>query len=583
MILRTSTRPYTAFLARISAGLLCALLALAYSPRPAGAQGQPDVVRGRVTDDSAHAIPRATVIVTRGPDRLVQTDTTDSTGVFSLKFDPGTGDYLVYVTATGFSSVRRRVQREGTEHELVANFILRADLNRLATINVKAAKPVRATNSVSPYTPETGASEKWEDGVNGQISPTITGDLNAVAGTMSNVTMTATGPSILGSGGESNLTTLNGMGMAAGAIPRAANTNTRVTGATFDPTRGGFTGANIDVQLSPGSRFFQERRGFLTLSPSALQFTDAVGRAAGARTGLIRGSLGADGELIRDALTYNVAVDLAHSVTAAPTLLNADNGLFLRAGVAPDSVTRALGIALPLGLAPGRHGIPDSQEHTAFSWLGRLDDTRDTLATRALTSYATLTQDGGVGFSTLNAPSTAGEQRQQALGAQLTLGNYVGAGRRILTESRLSASTTHTLATPYERLPSASVLVLSPSTDASINAGSIMLGGGLFATDDSRWTVEGSNTTTWNTNGKRNHFKGLIWARADGLRQSAISNQFGSYSFNSLGDLANGNADSYSRTLSQPERSGSVWNAAAALAHQWSPSRTFNVLYGARL
>ncbi|HEY5086776.1 MAG TPA: carboxypeptidase-like regulatory domain-containing protein, partial [Gemmatimonadaceae bacterium] len=539
--------------------------------------------RGRVTDDSARAIA-ATVIVTRGPDRLVQQTMTDSGGAFHVRFDPGTGDYLVFVSAPGFASARRRVQRQGTEHELIANFTLQKDLALLAAVNVRAAKPVRATNRVDPTFLETGASEKWQDGVQGQIPPTVTGDLNAVAGTMSNVTMTPSGPSILGSGSGSNLTTLNGMGLAAGSIPRAANTQTRVTGATFDPTRGGFSGSNIDVELGPGDRFYQRRRGFLTLAPEATQFTDAVGRSVGAQTGSIRGSLGADGELIRDALTYNVAVDLAHSVSQPSTLLDAGNDVFLRAGIAPDSVSRLFGIATPLGLALAGHGVPTSQQHDAFSWLGRLDDTRDTLATRALTSYATYTRDGALGFAPLTAPSASGERTQQALGAQLTIGNYVGEGRRVLVETRLAASAVKTHVTPYERLPGANVLVLSPALDGSTDVSNLALGGGQsLATDDSRWTLEGSNQTTWNANGRRNHFKALLWARADGLRQSGIPNQLGSYTFNSLSDLAAGNADSYSRTLSQPDRSGTVWNAAAALAHEWAPSRTFSLLYGARL
>jgi hypothetical protein len=541
------------------------------------------VVRGRVTDDSSRAIAGAAVTVTRGPDRLVEHDTTDSAGTFSLKFDPGTGDYLVFISATGYASVRRRVQREGIEHVLVANFILKVDATKLAAVNVKASKPVRATHDVSPYEPETGASEKWKDGVNGSISPSQAGDLNAIAGTMSNITMVGGSPSVLGSGSESNLTTLNGMGMAAGSIPRAANTETRVTGATFDPTRGGFSGANIDVELGPGNRFYQERRGFLTIAPAGLQFTDAIGRGSGAQTSNIRGSLGADGELIRNALTYNVAIDLAHSIRQEPTLVNAGNGVLARAGVSPDSVSRLFGIAPSLGLAFAGHGIPESQQHTALSWLARLDDTRDTLATRALTTYATVSQDGGIGFGPLNAPSVGGEQKQQSLGAQLTIGNYVGAGRRTLTETRLAASMVRNRITPYEQLPSANVLVLSPTITASNGAGNFTLGGSQFSEDDSRWTLEGSNMTTWNTNGRHNQFKAMLWARADGLHQSAISNAFGSYSFNSLNDLASGNADSYSRTLSQPDRSGAVWNAAGAVAHQWAPSKTFSVLYGARL
>ena len=568
----------------LARGMLAAAAVIAL-PHRAIAQGEADVVRGRVTDDSAHAVDSAVVIVTRGPDRLVERDTTDANGTYRLTFTPGTGDYLVYVSAPGFAPARRRVQRVGSERELVADFTLRRDLTRLATVKVRADKPERATNEVNPYSPETGASEKWQDGVNGQISPSLAGNLDAAAGTMSNVTMSGGTPSILGSAPESNLTTLNGMGMSAGSIPRAANTSTRVTGATFDATRGGFTGANIDVELDPGNRFYQERRAYATLAPAGLQFTDAIGRSTGSQTGNVRGSFGADGELIRDALTYNVAIDASHSVSHPATLLDAEDDLLRRAGVAPDSVARIGAIAGPLGLSLAGRGVPSAQQHDAFSWIGRLDDTRDTLATRALTSYLTYAHDGGLGFTPLHAPSAAGENRNQTYGAQLTIGNYVGTGRRTLVETRLAASGVRAHATPYAALPAARVLILSPAlgADGSMSATDVALGGGTFATDDASWTLEGSNQVTWNTNGKRNHFKAQLWGRADGLRQHGISNPFGSYAFNSLADLAAGNASSYSRTLSEPDRSGSVWNAAAAVAHEWHPSRTFGVIYGARL
>src|SRR5689334_11221729 len=151
---------------------------------PAAAQqAQADVIRGRVTNDSGRAVI-ATVVVTRGPDRLTQTTTTDSAGNYRVRFEEGTGDYLVNVSSVGLRSARRRVQRQGTERELVANFVLAVDLTLLAATKVTAERPVRATNNISPFQPETGASEKWSDGVNGQISPTIAGDLNAIAGTM---------------------------------------------------------------------------------------------------------------------------------------------------------------------------------------------------------------------------------------------------------------------------------------------------------------------------------------------------------------------------------------------------------------
>jgi len=562
--------------------LATALFALV-SATSARAQA-PDVIKGKVIDDSSRAVAGATVMITRGPDRLVKSDTTDATGSYSVRFEQGTGDYLVFITAPGFKSVRRRVQREQAETEFTANFTLQKDLALLDTVKVRAQRPVRASNPISPTQPETGSNESWLNGVSGLIAPTSAGDLNSIAGTMPNVTITSTGVSILGSGAESNLTTLNGMGLASGSIPRAARTETRVTGATFDPTRGGFAGANIEVRLGPGSRNFQRRNAFLTFEPQQWQFADAISRAAGSTAGGVRGSFGADGELIRQALTYNVAVDFARNSSDPRTLINADAEALLRAGVSPDSVARLIALAAPLGLGLSGAGIPENRLHTSLAWLGRLDDTRDTLQTRALTSYVGYTRDGALGFGPLAAPSSAGERTEKTLGAQLTLGQFVGPGSRILTETRLAASAVHTQTNPYSDKPAATVLVRSSTPDAASDITSLTLGGGTsFVSDESRWTLEGANETVWNAGGRRHRFKGLLWARADGTHDDGITNALGSFTFNSLADLAAGKPASFSRTLAQPARDGAVWNTAFALAHQYQPSAFFRLLYGARV
>jgi len=563
--------------------LLRAFGILALGARLAHSQSAPDVVRGRVVDDSSRAVVGATVMITRGPDRLTQQATTDSAGAYRSRFEEGTGDYLVYVAATGFKPVRRRVQRQGDERELVADFTLARDLTVLEAVKVTAVKPERASNQVRPQDPEPGSGDKWKQGVEGQVSPSVAGDLNALAGTMPNVTMTPAGASILGSGNESNLTTLNGMGLASGSIPRAANTEVRVTGATFDATRGGFAGANIDVRLGPGSRRYQRRNGFITFDPPSLQITDPVSRALGTTSGGFRGSVGADGELIRRALTYNVALDVSRSASAPSTLVNADADALIRAGVAPDSVARLIAIATPLGIPLAGGDVPQDRERSAITWLGRLDDTRDTLQTRALTTLVGVTRDGAIGFGPLAAPAAAGERRERTLGSQLTLGAFIGPGHRVLTESRIAASAVRTEVAPYRALPSANVLVRSALAGTDQDITNLVLGGSAVATTDDRWTLEASNETGWNANGRRHRFKAMVWGRLDGLRQEGANNALGSYTFNSLADFAANNASSYSRTLSQPDRSGTVWNAATAFVHTWAPSRFVGVIYGARL
>jgi hypothetical protein len=570
---------------RFAALVACSFAGLVLIAAPAALRAQeggPEVVRGKIIDDSSHAVV-ATIMVTRGPDRLTQQTTSDSSGNYSTRFEQGTGDYLVYVSATGYKSARRRVQRQANETELVANFTLARDITELEAVKVSATKPVRATNSVNPTQPEPGSSERWKDGVNGAIPPTVAGDLNAVAGTMSNVTMTPGGASILGSGSESNLNTLNGMGLNASSIPRAAQTETRVTGATFDPTRGGFAGANIDVRLGPGSRNYQRRNGFITFDPQSLQFSDAIGRALGAPSGGVRGSVGADGELIRRALTYNIALDVGKSTSDPATLLNANADALRVAGVSPDSVARIIAISTPLGLPIAASGVPSTREHSGVTWLGRLDDTRDTMKTRALTSYIGFTRDGALGFGPLSAPSSAGERRERTLGAQVTLGSYMGPGKRTLNETRIAGSAVRTEVEPYRDIPGATVLVRS-ELDGNDDVTSLSLGGGTFLpADDSRWTAEAANETLWNARGRTHRFKALVWGRADGLEQQGMSNSLGAFTFSSIDEFEAGTPASFSRTLTQPVRSGEVWNSAGAFAHMYAPTRFFSVLYGARV
>lgn len=547
-------------------------------------QPSADVVRGHVTNDSGHVVIGATVVITRGPDRLVQHTETDSSGDYSLTFDPGTGDYLVYVAYPGLKSARRRVQRQHSEHELIANFVLATDVALLAATKVTADKPARASNAVGPMQRETGSAENWSDGVNGQVPPGSEGDLSAIAGTLPGITVTPNGISVLGSGPGSNLTTLNGMGLATGSIPRAAHTETRVTSATYDATRGGFAGANIDVRLGPGSRDYQRRNAYFTIDPPSLQVADPAARQLSPAMGGVRGSFGADGEIIRRVMTYNVAVDIARSTGQARDLTNAGTDAFLRAGVAPDSIARIIDTSRALGLPLSAGGIPSNRQHDAVTWLGRLDDSRDSINVRALTTYVGYTRDGALGFTALAAPSTAGEQRNRTLGAQLDIATYMGPGRRVLNETKLAASSERSRRTPYTDLPGASVLVRSAGADATPDVASVSLGGNSSLTnDDSRWTLEGSNETDWNAHGRKQRFKAMVWGRADGMRQDGGANRLGSFGYNSIDDFARNQPTSYVRTLTQPVRDGSTWNTAAAFSHSFAPSRFFGLLWGARV
>lgn len=563
---------------------LTAVAAATLAPTTASAQTA-DVVRGRVIDDSSRAVVGATVNITRGPDRLVQTVTTDTAGRFSSRFDPGTGDYLVHVSFAGFRPARRRVERLGSERELVADFTLGRDMALLEAVRVNANRPVRAQAQVSSaYQRETGASEQYDQGVAGRISPNAAGNLNTIASTIPGITMTPGGPSMLGSSPSSNLTTLNGMALPGGALPRAARAETRVTGATFDATRGGFAGANIDVRLGAGDRNYQNRNSYLTLNAPQLQVTDAVGRSLGITNGGFRASVGADGEAIRRALTYNMALDVGRTVSDPATLLGGNADALSRAGLSPDSALRARAVATTVGLPLAGGGIPASRVQDNITWLGRFDDVRDTLRTLTLTTYLANSKEGALAFGPLSTPGAGGKQSQNTMGAQFLQSQFIGAGYYTLMQNRLAASRVRERTSPYLTMPGATVLARSSSDAATSDVVALQLGGNPFlATDDTRWTIEGANEMVWNAQGRRHRFKTSAWMRADGLTQEGQPNALGAYTFMSLADLEANRPASYSRTITQPTRSATSYNGALAFSHLWNPSRWFSLMSGARV
>ncbi len=87
------------------------MLACALSAPLTAQQSAPETVTGRVTSSATNgSISGALVYVTRGPDRLVLQDTTDTDGRWRLIFTPGTGDYLVFISSPGSESFRKRLR-----------------------------------------------------------------------------------------------------------------------------------------------------------------------------------------------------------------------------------------------------------------------------------------------------------------------------------------------------------------------------------------------------------------------------------------------------------------------------------------
>ncbi len=576
-----------------------ALAATHWSTSTARAQGAPasaasptpsasDTIVGRVTSSAGGApVSGATVFVTRGPDRLVQQDTTDADGRWQLVFTPGTGDYLVFISAPDAQPYRKRLTRSNAAQRIVADAVLqKTGPSQLAAVRVRANAPKPEPPNRTSAEPTVGSNERVVEGVYAAVSPGAAGDPMAAAGTIPGLNVGANGVSALGAGGDQSLTTLNGL--ASGArLPREAATRTRGSLSSFDPSVGGFSGALVAQELDPGS-MNTRKSGSFTLDAPALRNDDALARAYGMQPTSLQASMGRSGMLVDDRVFYTAAAQAVRRSAGQSSLFTAPSELLRLQGIGANALAQlqsGFGAAkVPFGLAT------PNEVNESVNLVAQLDRTprgRRALRVTGLLD-ASRTSGAGISASTL---TSAGYRTQDVRSAiQVGQVSLSGGTLPVLNDFRTSLSGQFSSRTPTLLLPAGVVRAPDVTVDASaddLNATgavpTIRFGGDAGARGDSRTVSwEAADDVTWLHGGRRHLFKLHAWTRVDATADETVSNPLGTYSYNTLADLQANRPASYTRTVSQPARSGAAWNSAAAFAHRWAPSRVFQLLWGAR-
>lgn len=562
----------------------------------AGAQVPPtpptlrhEIIRGRVTGLGAKPLDGVDVIVTRAPDRAFKSAKTDTGGSYTINWIDGTGDYLVHVAAIGYETFRKRVTRTGDDTVFVVDVALKpiVKVQELGPVVTTARKPKPDRNPA--FGADVGASEQTSGGMVGKLAPDVAGDLAAIAATLPGVTPTNGGISVLGLGPDQNSTTLNGMAFAGADIPRDANTRVRVSASAYDPSRGWFSGANTNVEVAPGN-LFGGRRSHVTLDAPPFQYTDPVSARLGQRFTNGNLSVGADGELIEDKWYYNVGLQGGRRMADVASLLSADADLLQHAGVAPDSAAKFLSLLRAAQIPLTGGGAPNMSVTDNVSFIGRFDHTPfdpvtygAAKSTWGLTTYGKLSRTGALGAASTATPSHGGETSQGIGSVEGQYSTYFGSD--YLADVRSSLSLTRNKTAPYVALPDARVRVESDFADAAGAVASLQFGGNAgLAGDSKQWTWETASDVQFYASGTPRHRVKLSGdVRLDGYTQTITPNSLGTFSYNSLGDLAANTPSSFTRTLNSPVRAGAEWNAFLAASDLWRISPAWQVLYGARL
>jgi hypothetical protein len=351
---------------------------------------------------------------------------------------------------------------------------------------------------------------------------------------------------------------------------------TRVATAVFDPSRGGFSGAQIAADLVPGW-WYTDRTAYLTLDAPALQYTDPVAGRSGQRFASLLGSFGTRGELVFNRYYYNASAQVSHSRTDAVSITGAGPDLLQPAGVAPDSAARFLSVLRAAGIPMGSQ--PSARGTTTASFATQLDHRPGAEHSWALTALGTYTT-ADASLTPLVTPSTGIQPSSYSTVLQARRRDFIGQDWLNTLRSGLSLSGNRS--NPAVRVPSGSVLVSSTFADGSGGVANLgFAGSGSSGMSATRWTWDAIDELALYGQKRPHKLKLFAESRLDGFANSAGAS-YGSYAYASIDDVAANRPSSYSRILATPQVHGGEWSGALAMGDNWR-TRRLALLFGARV
>jgi hypothetical protein len=563
-------------------------LAFALLVHAAGARAQGvDVIRGQVTGPDDAPIENANVTATSVSGNVNRYARTDRSGRFTITFPGGEGDYFMGFTAIGFTPRRFEIKRTADQEILVADAKLQRAAPMLDTVRV-AAERGRVARNDGKSAPDISGTE--QAATNAAVAANQQGDLNAIAATIPGVTPVTgadgdpAGFSVLGLSADQNNTTLNGNPFGSSNIPRDANVSTSVVTTPYDVSRGGFSGAQFSIRTGPGSNFIR-RSTSLNFDTPSLQWTDPTARALGQQYTNVSLGGALAGPIVMDKAFYNVSYQLGRRSNDLYSLLNTSPIGLQSAGISADSVARLVDLLEQARVPTLVNGqSPSNRLSDNGSLFGSLDFSppgSSSAQTFNVTFNGFWSRQTPAGPLTSEFPAHSGDRTSWNGGVT---GSHTAYVKSILSESSVGFSGNRQYGSPYSNLPNASVLVNSTFPDGTSSVGQVSFGGNPFIGTSGRTLgVNASNQLSWFSKNNKHRVKFTTEVRQENYERDQTTNALGTFSFNSLADLAANRPTMFTRALSPRVQSAGQTIGAVSLGDSYKRSADLQIQYGVRL
>jgi hypothetical protein len=567
----------------LRAFVFASLAAVAFA-LPLSAQ-QLDVIRGQVVGADGKPLEDAKVTATSFSGNVSRSARTDKNGRYTITFPGGEGDYFVEFAAIGYGLRRFEVKRTADQEILVADAKLQEAAGQLATVKVTGQRDRPDRNDRSP---DISGSEQRVD--NSALPADQQGDIASMAASLPGVTLVPgqngdpSGFSVLGLSPDQNSTTLNGMQTSGSNLPRDANIATSLVTTPYDVSRGGFSGAQFQINGRPGSNYVL-RTMSLNLDAPQMQWTDRAARSLGQQYSNVSVGGLLSGPIKEDESFYNFAYQLGRRSNDLRTLLNTDAIGLQTSGIAPDSVARLLSIMQQLGIPMVTPQLPGSrlgEQGSAFGTFDFAPQSSSTGQALNLTFNGSWNQQTPISSLTSELPAHSGDRTNWNGGLQTRHSTYFGVG--ILSETSAGLSRSRNYGTPYLTEPSGTVRIVSTFPDGTSGLKAVSFGGSPFiSTSQTNTSSEFRNQLSWFSASNKHRIKFTTELRRDAFTLNQQNNVLGSFTYNSLADLEAQQPSSFTRQLAPHVRSGSQFIGGMSLGDSYKKSDDIQLQYGIRL
>ncbi|MBC8088912.1 MAG: TonB-dependent receptor, partial [Phycisphaerae bacterium] len=551
---------------------------------PSRADAQVDVFRGRVTNAEGRVLPNVRVTATSIPGNVTKETRSDARGGFQIAFPGGAGDYMMGYALLGYTFRQFEIKRTADQDVLVAD----ARMGTIQIDTVSVVAPVQQRVGRNSGTQDISGTERFLSPAG--VPAELAGNIAALAASMPGVFLVPgvdgapDGFSVLGLGADQNSVTLNGLSFGGSGLPRDAQMSGSLSTSPYDGSRGGFSGAQLNVRTGGGGSNFLTRGMSMVLNAPQLQWTDPAARALGNEyTNVSLGGI-SSGALKQNKSFYNVTYELSRNSRDNQTLLNAGALGLNTAGVSVDSVNRFLGILRQRGVPISTRADKSSRLSDNGTFLASIDISPPNSTSGSsfgFTMNGNWGRQSPIGGSVTQLASASGERTNWSGGLQMRHTRYL---KMFLSESNAGINTSRNFGEPFLDLPSGSVRVNSVLTDGASGVQSLSFGGNQGLSSRSQ-SVGASvqNTLSWFDDANKHRLKFGTELQFSGNTQNQSNNLRGSYYFNSLEDLDAKRPASFNRTLTARTRSTGQYTGALSITDSWRRTPDLQIQYSLRM